>query len=118
MLAKWDAGSISVPASWVETAKVGALMTLWFFLNVMYNITNKKCQNAFPMPWTMTVVSLFVGVPWILMLWATGIRKAPKIPMSGWKTLLPIGAAHALGHAGVSRDVLSNEQARDAPRRD
>ena len=49
MLAKWDAGSITVPASWVETAKVGALMTLWFFLNVMYNITNKKCQNAFPM---------------------------------------------------------------------
>ena len=29
---------------------------------------------------------LFVGVPWILMLWATGIRKAPKIPMEGWKT--------------------------------
>ena len=101
VLAKWDAGSISVPASWVETAKVGTLMTLWFFLNVMYNITNKKCQNAFPMPWTMTVVSLFVGVPWILMLWATGIRKAPKIPMEGWKTLLPIGAAHALGHAGA-----------------
>ena len=101
VLAKWDAGSITVPASWVETAKVGTLMTLWFFLNVMYNITNKKCQNAFPMPWTMTVVSLFVGVPWILMLWATGIRKAPKIPMEGWKTLLPIGAAHALGHAGA-----------------
>merc|ERR1719387_1436867 len=49
----------------------------------------------------MTVVSLFVGVPWILMLWATGIRKAPKIPLEGWKTLLPIGAAHALGHAGA-----------------
>ena len=26
----------------------------------------------------MTVVSLFVGVPWILMLWATGIRKIPR----------------------------------------
>jgi len=66
-----------------------------------YNITNKKCQNAFPMPWTMTVVSLFVGIPWVLMLWATGIRKAPKIDLEGWKVLLPIGAAHALGHAGA-----------------
>ena len=66
-----------------------------------YNITNKKCQNAFPMPWTMTVVSLFVGIPWVMMLWATGIRKAPKIDMKGWKVLLPIGAAHALGHAGA-----------------
>ena len=49
----------------------------------------------------MTVVSLFVGIPWVLMLWATGIRKAPKLDMAGWKVLLPIGAAHALGHAGA-----------------
>merc|ERR1719389_1204997 len=49
----------------------------------------------------MTVVSLFVGIPWVLMLWATGIRKAPKIDLAGWKVLLPIGAAHALGHAGA-----------------
>merc|ERR1719253_2441735 len=49
----------------------------------------------------MTFVSLAVGVPWVLMLWATGIRKAPKIDLEGWKVLLPIGAAHALGHAGA-----------------
>ena len=47
--------------SWVSTAKLGACFFTWFFLNVMYNITNKKCQNAFPMPWTMTFVSLAVG---------------------------------------------------------
>jgi len=35
------------------------------------------------------------------MLWATGIRKAPKLDWKGMKTLLPIGAAHALGHAGA-----------------
>ena len=45
----------------MKTAQLGACFFTWFFLNVMYNITNKKCQNAFPMPWTMTVVSLFVG---------------------------------------------------------
>jgi len=77
------------------------LMFTWFFLNVMYNITNKKCQNAFPMPWTMTFVSLFVGVPYILLLWASGLRKAPKLNPGWWKTLAPIGAAHALGHAGA-----------------
>jgi len=68
---------------------------------VMYNITNKKCQNAFPMPWTMTVVSLFVGIPYVLLLWASGLRKAPKLNPGWWKTLMPIGAAHALGHAGA-----------------
>lgn len=101
VLASWDAGEIKVPMSIVKTAKLGVCMFAWFFLNVMYNITNKKCQNAFPMPWTMTVVSLFVGVPYILLLWASGLRKAPKLNPGWWKTLLPIGAAHALGHAGA-----------------
>jgi len=90
-----------VPMSLVKTAKLGLCMFAWFFLNVMYNITNKKCQNAFPMPWTMTVVSLFVGIPYVLLLWASGLRKAPKLNKGWWKTLLPIGAAHALGHAGA-----------------
>jgi len=85
----------------VKTVKLGFLMFTWFFLNVMYNITNKKCQNAFPMPWTMTVVSLAVGVPYICLLWLSGLRKPPKLNPGWWKTLVPIGAAHALGHAGA-----------------
>lgn len=100
-LASWPAGSITVPRSLVDRVQLTGLFFAWFFLNVMYNITNKRCQNAFPMPWTMTVVSLFVGIPWVLFLWATGIRKAPKLNADGIKTLLPIGAAHALGHAGA-----------------
>jgi len=101
VLATWPAGSVTVPMSWVQTAKLGACFFAWFFLNVMYNITNKKCQNAFPMPWTMTFVSLAVGVPYIMLLWASGLRKAPKLNPGWWKVLMPIGAAHALGHAGA-----------------
>merc|ERR1719160_1127719 len=36
-----------------------------------------------------------------MFLWATGLRKAPKLNPGWWKTLAPIGAAHALGHAGA-----------------
>jgi len=100
-LAEWPAGSIKVPMPLVKKAKLGLCFFAWFFLNVMYNITNKKCQNAFPMPWTMTVISLFVGIPYVLLLWASGLRKAPKLNPGWWKTLLPIGAAHAVGHAGA-----------------
>merc|ERR1719331_3069812 len=60
-----------------------------------------KCQNAFPMPWTMTFVSLAVGVPYVCLLWASGLRRAPKLNPGWWKILMPIGAAHALGHAGA-----------------
>ena len=41
------------------------------------------------------------GVPYILLLWASGLRKAPKLNEGWWKVLLPIGTAHALGHAGA-----------------
>jgi len=99
-LASWDAGKITVPMSMVKQAKLFALIFGWFFLNVMYNISNKRVQNAFPMPWMMSLSSLFVGVPWVMLLWATGIRKAPEIPAEGWKKLAPIGLTHAIGHAG------------------
>jgi solute carrier family 35 protein E1 len=36
-----------------------------------------------------------------LLLWASGLRKPPKLNPGWWKTLMPIGAAHALGHAGA-----------------
>jgi len=101
VLLKWEAGTVTMPQSLVDRVSLTFLFVLWFSLNVMYNITNKRCQNAFPMPWTMTVVSLFVGIPWVLFLWATGLRAPPKLKPGAWKVLLPIGAAHALGHAGA-----------------
>merc|ERR1719163_2284321 len=48
----------------------------------------------------MSLSSLGVGVPFVALLWATGVRKTPELNASGWKVLLPIGAAHAIGHAG------------------
>ncbi|KAJ1625452.1 triose-phosphate transporter family-domain-containing protein [Pavlovales sp. CCMP2436] len=92
---------LSVPMTMVKTAKLGASFAAWFALNIMYNLTNKKCQNVFPMPWTMTVVSLFVGIPYVLFMWFTGLRKAPKIDAEGWKKIFPIGVFHAAGHASA-----------------
>jgi len=99
-LASWDAGNITLPLPVVKQAQLFSLIFGWFFLNVMYNISNKRVLNAFAMPWMMSLSSLGVGVPFVLLLWATGIRKVPEIKGAGWKTLAPIGAAHAIGHAG------------------
>jgi len=99
-LASWDAGKISLPMPVVKKVQLFSLIFGWFFLNVMYNISNKRVLNAFPMPWMMSLSSLFVGVPFVMLLWATGIRKTPEIKSDGWKVLAPIGAAHAIGHAG------------------
>jgi solute carrier family 35 protein E1 len=100
VLASWDAGKLALPMNVVKQVQLFGLIFLWFFLNVMYNISNKVCQNAFPMPWMMSISSLGVGIPLVAFLWATGLRKTPVIKAEGYKTLLPISAAHALGHAG------------------
>jgi len=100
VLASWDAGKITLPMPVVEKLQLFTFIFGWFFLNVMYNISNKRVLNAFAMPWMMSLSSLGVGVPFVMLLWATGIRKAPEIDAKGWKTLAPIGVAHALGHAG------------------
>merc|ERR1719217_1426787 len=100
VLASWDAGKLAVPMSWVQQGKLVSLIFGWFFMNVMYNISNKRCLNAFPMPWMMSLTSLFVGIPWLMLLWGTGVRKAPVLKPDAAKTLIPIGFAHALGHAG------------------
>lgn len=100
VLASWDAGKISLPMPIVEKVQLFSLIFGWFFLNVMYNISNKRVLNAFAMPWMMSLSSLGVGVPFVALLWATGIRKTPEIDAKGWKTLAPIGIAHAIGHAG------------------
>merc|ERR1719217_197569 len=100
VLASWDAGKITLPMPVVEKLQLFTFIFGWFFLNVMYNISNKRVLNAFAMPWMMSLSSLGVGVPFVMLLWATGVRKTPEIDAKGWKTLAPIGVAHALGHAG------------------
>ena len=48
------------------------------------------------------VSTLLSSVPrYVCLLWATGVRKAPKLKPGALKVLLPIGFAHALGHAGA-----------------
>ena len=46
--------------------------------------------------------SLSVGIPWVLLCWASGVRKAPVIHARSrrgavLRTLAPIGFFHAVG---------------------
>ena len=38
--------------------------------------THWQALNALPIPWTMALLQLFVGIPYCLFLWTTGLRKA------------------------------------------
>ncbi|KAG0495810.1 hypothetical protein HPP92_000501 [Vanilla planifolia] len=85
------------------TVKYSALITgsfffLWYFLNVIFNILNKKIYNYFPYPYFVSVVHLFVGVVYCLVSWAVGLPKRAPIDSNILKLLVPVGICHAIGH--------------------
>ncbi|TYJ17838.1 hypothetical protein E1A91_A09G080800v1 [Gossypium mustelinum] len=103
------AGGGSDSAGDAEIAPVGffqkypALVTgffffMWYFLNVIFNILNKKIYNYFPYPYFVSVIHLFVGVIYCLISWAVGLPKRAPIDSNLLKLLIPVAVCHALGH--------------------
>mmetsp|Transcript_10192 Transcript_10192/g.30832 ORF Transcript_10192/g.30832 Transcript_10192/m.30832 type:complete len:371 (-) Transcript_10192:107-1219(-) len=87
--------------SMAETLKTGSFFALWYLFNIGYNIYNKKALNALPMPWTLATLQLFAGIPYVLLLWLTGLRKAPKLSTDNVKTLFPVAMGHLGTHIGA-----------------
>lgn len=84
-----------------ETLKTTSFFALWYLFNIGYNIYNKKALNALPIPWTMALLQLFVGIPYVTVLWLTGLRKTPKCSAENLKTLVPVSLGHLGTHIGA-----------------
>ncbi|XVE88106.1 hypothetical protein DITRI_Ditri19aG0041700 [Diplodiscus trichospermus] len=89
------------PIGFVE--KYPALVTgffffMWYFLNVIFNILNKKIYNYFPYPYFVSVIHLLVGVVYCLVSWAVGLPKRAPIDSNLLKLLIPVAVCHAIGH--------------------
>merc|ERR1719331_3064846 len=85
----------------METITTGSFFALWYLFNIGYNIYNKKALNALPIPYTMAALQLLVGIPYVAVLWATGLRKAPKLSVDNVKTLIPVSLGHLGTHIGA-----------------
>jgi len=83
-----------------ETAVTLIYFALWYIGSTGYNIYNKKALNAVPIPYAMSWVQLFTGIPYVCLLWATGLRKTPKLSLNNVKTLVPISLGHLGTHIG------------------
>ncbi|PKU64917.1 Triose phosphate/phosphate translocator TPT, chloroplastic [Dendrobium catenatum] len=93
------AGEVSVPFTVKYQALItGSFFFLWYFLNVIFNILNKKIYNYFPYPYFVSVIHLFVGVVYCLVSWLVGLPKRAPIDSKILKLLIPVGICHALGH--------------------
>ena len=67
----------------------------------MYNISNKKVLNWFPLPWFVSWFQLLVGVLWVIPIWLLRLRKAPVVPKEALKDMLPISIGHIVGHVST-----------------
>lgn len=76
----------------------GFFFFMWYFLNVIFNILNKKIYNYFPYPYFVSVIHLLVGVVYCLVSWAVGLPKRAPMDSNLLKLLIPVAVCHALGH--------------------
>eukprot|EP00554_Chaetoceros_debilis_P007376 CAMPEP_0194075540 /NCGR_PEP_ID=MMETSP0149-20130528/2526_1 /TAXON_ID=122233 /ORGANISM="Chaetoceros debilis, Strain MM31A-1" /LENGTH=409 /DNA_ID=CAMNT_0038756047 /DNA_START=234 /DNA_END=1463 /DNA_ORIENTATION=- len=77
--------------------KIGFYFALWYFLNVVYNIVNKKLLNVVPAPVTIGTIQLGIGTLYASLLWITGIRAIPKLTPKGKEIVTKVGIYHGSG---------------------
>ncbi|KAL7516472.1 hypothetical protein ACHAWX_001481 [Stephanocyclus meneghinianus] len=77
--------------------KVGAYFALWYILNIVYNILNKKYLNEIPAPLTVGSLQFLVGSLYSILLWVTHIRPAPVLTATGKKEVNKVGFYHMMG---------------------
>jgi len=81
-----------------DRLKITSYFGLWFLLSVGYSVTNKKVTNLLPLPYSVATATVLVGSVFVSILWATGLRRPPKLSAAALRTLVPIGTFHAIGH--------------------
>lgn len=81
-----------------STLKVGFYLFVWYSLTIGYNIYNKATLNRMNIPWILSTVQLAVGAVYVSLIWALGVRKAPKLSGDNLKAVLPLAALHTTSH--------------------
>jgi len=77
--------------------KVGFYFAAWYFLNVVYNILNKKVLNILPTPITIGTIQLGIGALYSILLWILRLRPTPKLNKAGRSMTSRVGIYHSSG---------------------
>lgn len=77
-------------AAAAQRIKISIYFAVWWALNVVFNIYNKKVLNVFPFPWLTSTLSLAAGSAIMLLSWALRIVEPPQVDADFWKALAPV----------------------------
>ena len=81
----------------LQRLKIGFYFALWYALNVVYNIANKKVLNVLPAPLTVASIQLGIGAIYVRTLWLLHIRPSPRLTQSGINIVRRVGICHTAG---------------------
>jgi len=82
-------------------AKLFGLVAAWYAGNTFYNIFNKQAANMIDAHWFLASAQLVVGIGISLIMWGSGIRKAPNLTSADRMACIPIGLFASLAHCGT-----------------
>jgi len=89
-------GSVNVKGL-AQRIKLMSYFALWYILNVVYNILNKKYLNVIPAPLTVGSLQFLVGSLLSIFLWVTHLRPAPSLTAEGKNAVNKLGFYHMSG---------------------
>lgn len=79
-----------------STLRLLLYFALWYFLTVVYNVSNKIVLNELPLPFTVCALQLFLGIPVFAPIW---LLKRPKVDLvAWWSRYAQIALMHGLGN--------------------
>lgn len=81
----------------LQRLKIGFYFGLWYALNVVYNIINKKVLNVLPAPLTVGSFQFGIGALYAALLWVTRIRATPRLTERGKGICWRVGFYHSSG---------------------
>ena len=84
-------------AQLMQTLKVLSYFALWYALNVVYNILNKKVLNDIPAPVSIGSIQFGVGALYAYLKWVLKIAPTPKLTPAGKSSIGKVGIYHSAG---------------------
>lgn len=63
----------------------------------MYNDTNKTVLKVLDLPWTVAALQLGLGLLYVALLWALGVRPMPRLTPADAAAALPVALIHGAG---------------------
>ena len=96
-------------AASLDRYRVGFYFGLWYILSVVYSVKNKQAHIALGLPLSIATAQVGGGAVVAALLWGLRIRTPPKLSSAAFRTLLPIGLFHGIGHlTGVLATALGS----------